>query len=102
MPITSKVMALVVIHWFADSGDHGSNDGFELLAWDAGDGASGCVDSALVGGEVDRKGGGFELGLGHAPRISQKCLMVTEASPKASDSRSDALSCSRCSRMCGG
>ena len=47
-------------------------------------------------------GGGFELGLGHAPRISQKCLMVTEASPKASDSRSDALSCSRCSRMCGG
>lgn len=87
---------------FANRGDHSGDDGFELLTWDAGDGACCGINGALVGREVNREGGGLVFGLGHAPRISQKCLMVIVASPRASESRSDALSCSRCSRMCGG
>ncbi len=60
-----------------------------------GEGAEGCEVGAGDGDEP----AGLVIVWAHDPRTSQKCLMVTEASPKASDSRSDALSCSRCSRM---
>ena len=54
--------------WFANGGDGSSDDGFELSAGDTGDGASGGVNGALVGGESDGERGGFELG-GHSSGV---------------------------------
>lgn len=38
---------------FANSGDGCRDDGFELLTWDAGDGACCGINGALVGREID-------------------------------------------------